>query len=31
MQKLNQRFTEIDALLIESLEKWETIEARAKG
>ena len=31
MQKLNQRFSEIDAQLMESLEKWEVIEARAKA
>ena len=30
-QRLNQRFAEIDQLLLVSLEKWETIEARAKG
>jgi ATP-binding cassette subfamily F protein uup len=31
VQRLNQRFAEIDALLLDSLEKWEAIEARAKG
>jgi ATP-binding cassette subfamily F protein uup len=31
VQRLNQRFAEIDDLLLESLEKWETIEAKAKG
>ncbi|NEX60418.1 ATP-binding cassette domain-containing protein [Noviherbaspirillum galbum] len=31
VQRLNQRFAEIDALLMESLEKWEAIEAKAKG
>ena len=30
VQSLNQRFAEIDVLLMESLEKWEAIEARAK-
>ena len=30
-QRLNQRFAEIDNLLLESLEKWEAIEAKAKG
>ncbi len=30
MQKLNTRFAEIDSLLLESLEKWEAIEARTK-
>jgi ATP-binding cassette subfamily F protein uup len=30
MKKLNQRFAEIDALLLDSLEKWEAIEARTK-
>ena len=29
--RLNARFAEIDAQLLESLERWETIEARAKG
>ena len=28
---LNQRFAEIDTLLLENLEKWEEIEAKAKG
>ncbi len=31
VQRLNQRFAEIDMLLLENLEKWEAIEARAKG
>ena len=31
VQKLNQRFAEIDTLLMESLERWEAIEARASG
>jgi ATP-binding cassette subfamily F protein uup len=31
VQRLNQRFAEIDALLLESLERWEAIETRAKG
>ncbi|MDB5764917.1 MAG: uup [Herminiimonas sp.] len=31
VQKLNQRFAEIDTLLLENLEKWEIIEARSKG
>ena len=31
VQKLNQRFAEIDQLLMESLERWEAIEARARG
>ena len=31
VKRLNQRFAEIDALLMETLEKWEAIEARAKG
>ena len=30
MKKLNQRFAEIDGLLLESLDKWEAIEARVK-
>ncbi|RBA25432.1 ATP-binding cassette domain-containing protein [Herminiimonas fonticola] len=30
-KRLNQRFVEIDGLLLEALEKWETIEARAKA
>jgi ATP-binding cassette subfamily F protein uup len=30
-QRLNQRFAEIDILLMESLEKWEAIEAKANG
>jgi ATP-binding cassette subfamily F protein uup len=29
-QQLNQRFAEIDQQLVESLEKWEALEARAK-
>ncbi len=31
MQKLNSRFAELDALLMDSLEKWEKIEARSKA
>lgn len=31
VQRLNQRFAEIDVLLMESLEKWEAIEAKANG
>ena len=31
VQRLNQRFAEIDEQLMESLEKWEAIEAKAKG
>jgi ATP-binding cassette subfamily F protein uup len=31
VQRLNQRFAEIDELLLENLEKWEAIEAKAKG
>lgn len=30
-KRLNQRFAEIDGLLLDALEKWETIEARAKA
>ncbi len=30
VQMLNQRFAEIDELLLENLEKWEAIEALAK-
>jgi ATP-binding cassette subfamily F protein uup len=30
-QKMNQRFAELDDLLLEALEKWETIEARGKA
>ncbi|HEY4541802.1 MAG TPA: ATP-binding cassette domain-containing protein [Noviherbaspirillum sp.] len=30
-QKLNERFAEIDTLLMESLEKWEAIEAKSRG
>ena len=30
-QKLNQRYAEIDELLISALERWEAMEARAKG
>jgi ATP-binding cassette subfamily F protein uup len=30
-QKMNQRFAELDDLLLEALEKWEVIEARSKG
>jgi ABC transport system ATP-binding/permease protein len=29
--RLNARFAEIDTLLLETLEKWEAIEAKAKG
>lgn len=29
VKRLNQRFTEIDGLLLEALEKWEAIEARS--
>ena len=28
---LNERFAELDGLLLEALEKWETIEARGKA
>jgi len=31
VKRLNLRFEEIDGLLLESLEKWEAIEARANG
>ena len=31
VQRLNQRFAEIDELLLQNLEKWEAIEAKAKG
>ncbi len=31
MQTLNKRFAEIDELLMESMEKWEAIEARTKA
>jgi ATP-binding cassette subfamily F protein uup len=31
VQRLNQRFAEIDELLMKSLEKWEALEAKAKG
>jgi ATP-binding cassette subfamily F protein uup len=30
-KRVNARVAEIDTLLLEALEKWETIEARAKG
>ena len=30
VKRLNDRFAEIDALLLENLEKWEVIEARSK-
>jgi ABC transport system ATP-binding/permease protein len=30
-KRLNQRFAEIDALLLESLEKWDALEAKAKA
>jgi ATP-binding cassette subfamily F protein uup len=29
--RLNTRFAELDNLLLENLERWETIEARSKG
>jgi ABC transport system ATP-binding/permease protein len=29
--RLNARFAELDSLLLENLERWEVIEARAKG
>ncbi|PFH11025.1 ATP-binding cassette subfamily F protein uup [Collimonas sp. PA-H2] len=31
VKRLNERFAEIDGLLLENLEKWEVIEARSKG
>ncbi len=31
VERLNQRFAEIDGLLLELLERWEVIEARTKG
>ncbi len=31
VQQMNQRFAEIDALLLQSLERWEEIEVRQKG
>ncbi len=31
VKQLNQRFSEIDELLLQSLEKWEAIEARTKN
>ncbi|HCE10037.1 MAG TPA: ABC transporter ATP-binding protein [Oxalobacteraceae bacterium] len=31
VKRLNDRFAEIDALLLENLEKWEAIDARGKG
>ncbi len=31
VQKLNQRFAEIDTLLMDALERWEAIEARSNG
>jgi ATP-binding cassette subfamily F protein uup len=31
VQQLNQRFAEIDTLLMESLERWEEIESRTKA
>ncbi|MEC4719504.1 ATP-binding cassette domain-containing protein [Noviherbaspirillum sp. CPCC 100848] len=31
VQRLNQRFSEIDEQLLESLEKWEAIEAKTKN
>jgi ATP-binding cassette subfamily F protein uup len=30
-KRLNQRFAEIDALLLESLEKWDALEAKSKS
>jgi ATP-binding cassette subfamily F protein uup len=30
VKRLNDRFAELDTLLLENLEKWETIEARSK-
>ncbi len=30
VKQLNERFAEIDLLLLDSLEKWEVIEARSK-
>lgn len=30
-QRLNQRFAEIDGLLLENLEKWDALEAKAKS
>ena len=31
VKRLNQRFEEIDGLLMDALERWEAIEARANG
>ncbi|WP_293777185.1 ATP-binding cassette domain-containing protein [uncultured Oxalicibacterium sp.] len=31
VKRLNQRFEEIDALLLDALERWEAIETRANG
>jgi len=31
VQKLNQRFAEIDRLLMEALQRWEDIESRSKA
>jgi ATP-binding cassette subfamily F protein uup len=31
VKKLHERFAELDQLLMDSMEKWEQIEARAKG
>lgn len=31
VQRLNERFSEIETLLLENLEKWEAIEAKTKG
>jgi ATP-binding cassette subfamily F protein uup len=31
VQKLNQRFAEIDSLLMEALQRWEDIESRSKA
>ncbi len=30
-RRINARFEEIDALLLDALEKWEQIEARSKA
>ena len=31
VKRLNDRFAELDGLLLDALEKWEVIEARAKA
>jgi ATP-binding cassette subfamily F protein uup len=31
IKRLNERFAQLDAQLLESLEKWEAIEARSQG